>query len=495
MKKLLLSLLSLATGACLTAEPAAARLRAGAATSNITPAIGSLRIGSFSPVPSTHIHDELHARCLVLDDGKTQLAMVVCDLLGLHRSLSIEARRLIHEATGIPPTHVMISATHTHSAASALGSSRFVSDGPLDDYQRFVARRIADGVQRAKNLLRPAEVAFGSVQAPDNILNRRWFIREGTAKPNYFGKFDRVKKVSSPGGPDMTGPAGPIDPAVSFIALREPGGSLISVYAAYSAHYAGSAPGHISADYFGMFCEKLKRLQDATENDSPFVALMANATSGDVNTNLAHFHQLIPRSAQKDPYQTARALADDLAGKVHAALAKVTWKDSAVLAARFREAGIAWRSVDAELLAWAKDIEAHAPRLPGGTVIPGAKWATTPAFSGKLIYSGRVQALAEASQPAKIPLQVLRIGDICVGSTPCETFAEIGLEFKRLSPFAHSFMVELNHGYFGYLPTPRHFEFGGYETWPGTNILEPQASVKMLGALVEMAGELKRGSE
>jgi hypothetical protein len=67
----------------------------------------------------------------------------------------------------------------------------------------------------------------------------------------------------------------------------------------------------------------------------------------------------------------------------------------------------------------------------------------------------------------------------------------MGLEFKRRSPFAASFLIELNHGYFGYLPTPRHFELGGYETWPGTNYLEPQASVKMLDALLEMAGELR----
>ena len=51
-------------------------------------------------------------------------------------------------------------------------------------------------------------------------------------------------------------------------------------------------------------------------------------------------------------------------------------------------------------------------------------------------------------------------------------------------------MVELTHGYYGYLPTPRHFELGGYETWPGTNSLEPQASVKMLDALLEMAAEV-----
>ena len=44
-------------------------LRAGAATSNITPSLGALRVGSFAPYPSVHVHDELHARCLVLDDG------------------------------------------------------------------------------------------------------------------------------------------------------------------------------------------------------------------------------------------------------------------------------------------------------------------------------------------------------------------------------------------------------------------------------------------
>ena len=65
------------------------------------------------------------------------------------------------------------------------------------------------------------------------------------------------------------------------------------------------------------------------------------------------------------------------------------------------------------------------------------------------------------------------------------------MEFRKRSPFAKSFMVELAHGYYGYMPTPRHFELGGYETWPGTNNLEPQASVKMMNALLGMANEVK----
>lgn len=447
--------------------------RAGAATSNITPNLGSGIVGGFVPFPASHVHDELHARCLVLDDGKTMLALVVCDLLGLHRTVSVEARKLIKEATGIPPERVLISGTHTHSAASALGENRYTSEQPLDDYQRFVARRIADGVRRAINFLRPAQVAFGTAEAPEHVFNRRWFMREGTAPVNPFGKVDKVKMNPPGGSPNLLEPAGPTDPTVSFIALREPGGRLISVFSAYSLHYVGGVgSGHISADYYGMYCEALKKLQNASENEPPFVAMMANGTSGDINN--INFRQ--PRPS-KPPYEQMRYVAEDVAKKVSDALGKVTWKDHAELDARYRELPLSWRQIEPELLSWAKEKQATASGSPTKADLP-------------VIYAGRVQRLAQAANPALAPLQVLRIGDIGVGTSPCETFAEMGLEFKRKSPFAHSFMVELNHAYMGYLPTPRHFALGGYETWAGTNSLEPQAAVKMLDALLEMSGEL-----
>lgn len=450
-----------------------APFRAGAATSNLTPDLGMDIVGGFMPFPATHVHDELHARCLVLDDGKTKLALVICDLLGLHRSVSFEARRLIQQATGIPPQNVLISCTHTHSAASALGERSYKSELELNDYQRFVARRIADGVHRAENLLRPAEIAFGTAEAPEHVFNRRWFMKEGTVPVNPVGKYDKVKMNPGAGNPNLVEPAGPTDPTISFIAVREPGGRMIAVYSAYSLHYVGGVGnGHISADYYGMYCEALKKLQKDSDNDPPFVALMANGTSGDVN----NINFLKPRPSEP-PYQHMRAVAEDVAAKVNTALGKVTWKDHASLDARFQEPEIAWRHVDEELLAWAKDKIANEPRIQGKADLP-------------TIYAQRVLRLAQSGPTALIPLQVLRIGDIGIGTMPCEVFAEIGLEFKKRSPLPHSFMVELSHGYFGYLPTPRHFELGGYETWPGTNYLEPQASVKMLDALVKMAGEM-----
>ena len=101
--------------------------------------------------------------------------------------------------------------------------------------------------------------------------------------------------------------------------------------------------------------------------------------------------------------------------------------------------------------------------------------------------------MAEHPPELKMPLQMLRLGDVALATMPCEVFCEIGLEYKRRSLIQPAFMVELNHGYYGYLPTPRQHELGGYETWLGTNRLETRASEKMLDVLVEMTGELGAG--
>ncbi|OYW71221.1 MAG: hypothetical protein B7Z37_28340, partial [Verrucomicrobia bacterium 12-59-8] len=192
MRSLFLALFAVVTLHAADAPKAA--LMAGAATSNITPELGAEVVGGFLPYPCTNVHDELHARCLVLDDGKTKLALVVCDLLGMHRSLCVAAREMIEKETGIPMANVVISGTHTHSAANAIGGPvRFyVSDMELTPFQKFVARRIADGVRRALHLLRPAEIAFGTVDIPEHVNIRRWFLKADKMPLNPFGKIDKV---------------------------------------------------------------------------------------------------------------------------------------------------------------------------------------------------------------------------------------------------------------------------------------------------------------
>jgi len=450
-------------------ERAAAEFRAGAATSNITPPLGGPVVGGFQPFPATHVHDELHARCLVLDDGQTRLALVVCDLLGMHRSISDHARAEIAERLSIPTENILISATHTHSAVSALGVSRFDVKQELDDYQRFVVSRIVDGVTRAVNLLRPAEVGFGIAEVPEHVFNRRWFMADSYVAKSPYGDIDRVKMNPPGGSQELLRPAGPTDPEVSFLAVREPDGAMIGLFAAYSLHYVGGVgSGHVSADYFGMFCEEMTRLQGADHQSPPFVPMLANGTSGDVNN--INFREPRPRKAA---YEQMRYVANDVAAKVHEALGQIEYRADIELAATYREPTVKWRTPSPALLAWAKEKVAEPESDSGRADLPR-------------IYAGRALSMADHPAETSIPLQALRIGDVWIGTMPFEIFTEIGLEFKsRVGP-RKGFLVSLAHGYFGYLPTPAQHELGGYETWLGTNRVQVEASDIFLDNLSEM---------
>jgi neutral ceramidase len=470
------TLCSLATTGVAPAQSAAKPFRAGAATSNITPALGAEIVGGFNPFPSQHVYDELHARCLVLDNGETRLAFVVVDLVGADKLVYDEARRLVTAETGLPGECLIMSATHTHSATSALGKNRFAVQTELDDYQKFVARRIADGVRRAINNLALAQIGWATASEPREVFNRRWFMKPGTMPANPFGETNDLVKMNPPrASKDLDKPAGPTDPEICLIAVRSPGGRPIAVLANYSLHYVGGVRNaDISADYFGMFADRLQQLLGADRQDPPFVAIMSNGTSGNIN-NI----DFTKPAEKRAPYEKMREVADRVATAAHGAYGKIQWRDTVPLAAKLEmlEVGV---------------------RHPTPAQLERAKAITLKSSDGKKktqtleeIYADRTVKMSAWPATMQLPIQALRVGDVAVGGIPNEVFVEIGLEFKRRSPFKPSFIMSIANGYFGYLPTPEHHKLGGYETWLGTNRLEVEASNKILAKLLGMVEALK----
>ena len=109
--------------------------RAGAATSNVTPWLGVSMPGGFTDRRATKIHDELYARCLVLDDGQPKLAIVVVDNCILPRDVLDRAKAMAQKTTGIPAAHMLVSATHTHSGPAAMDIAMCKAD---PEYQAFL---------------------------------------------------------------------------------------------------------------------------------------------------------------------------------------------------------------------------------------------------------------------------------------------------------------------------------------------------------------------
>ena len=458
-------------------------LRAGAAHLDITPELGSLIVGGFSPFPARHIHDPLYARALVLDDGAHRIALVVCDNVAVAREAIDAAKKIIEQQSKLPPSRVMVSATHTHSGPSARPDSSIPSSmaptvtekpQPLTSYQQFISRRIADAVHCAINNLEPAKIAWGTVQQPQHVFNRRWFINDESARRNPFGGVDQVRMNPPRASAALEKPAGPTDPEIPFIAVQAKDGRPISLLAVYSLHYVGGVgAADISADYYGYFNQRMRELVGAERQEPAFVSLMANGTSGNINN--INFREKAP---SRKPYEHMQLVATEVADAIFAAYRKLEYRSDLTIDSRYQELSLALRRPSPELVKRSQELLAAPPRTP-------------PWHAQERVYANRILQLAAGPGRADVPLQAFRIGSLSIMTIPAETFVETGLELKARSPLKPAMAISLANGAFGYMPTPEQHELGGYETWLGTNRLEVQASRKITDALLAMVAEMK----
>ena len=424
-------------------------------------------MGYFTDRHSTHIHDELHARCLVLDDGPNRIAIVVCDTCMIPRDILDEAKRKIQEKSGLPADRILISATHTHSAPTCTGLYLSETD---KEYIPFLISRIVDGVTRAINNLAPARVAWGRGAQPNQVFNRRWRMKPGSIPPNPFGGTNDLVKMNPPiGSPDLIEPAGPTDPEICILSLQSPEGRPIALLANYSLHYVGTdRDKDITADYFAAFCERMKQSLEAEGQGPPFVALLSNGTSGDINN--INFRQKRPA---RGPYDQIRSVADSITREALRVCKELKYADWVPLRMEQQEIKLGVRRPGPEDISRAEAIleKARGRRLRGL----------------EEIYARETMFLKDYPVQVPLLLQTVRIGDLAIAAVPCEVFAEIGLEIKRKSPFKPTFTIELANGCNGYLPAPDQHKLGGYETWRArSSYLEVNAAPKIVETLMDL---------
>ncbi len=436
--------------------------RAGAAKLDITPPLGCSLAGHMADRRATYVHDALHARSLVMDDGSTKVAIVVCDVIAIAQKDVSEAKRLIAEQTGIPPECVLIAATHTHTGPTPVPC--FQSD-PDPEYLDFLVTRIADSVRCAVNNLRPARVGWGLGREERMVFNRRYFMKSGTA-PDPWGRTDDQVKMN-PGyeNPNVVKPAGPTDPDVSILAVQDTDGYPIAVLGNYTLHYVGGGNGlEISADYFGRWCRIVEQSwgkQDETK--PPCVAMLTNGCSGNINN--VDIHQKV---VQSYPYEQMNRVAQTVADETMRVLEQIQYRDTVPLCGIQETVDLGIRIPSPAEVQEAQEILKKAgPELKG---LPE-------------IYARETVLMAEKPNRISTTVQAIRIGDAAIATFPGEAFVELGLEIKQKSPFESTFCIELANDYVGYIPTEEAYELGGYETWRArSSPLQPGSAEKLVTA-------------
>ncbi len=442
-------------------------LQAGAAAVDITPETFPVSVnGGMLANEAEGAAMPLKARAIVVADDDRRIAIVVADSCMMPRDLLDRAKARAAEATGIPPEHMLIAATHTHSAPAAMGC---LGAEPEKAYIPFLEDRLAQAIADADANLAPARVGWASANAADYTAVRRWIRRPDQIADDPFGNPTvRANMHAASNLDDVTGESGPIDPELSLISFTAPDGRPIAVLANFSMHYFGGVQ-PLHPDYFGLFAEGLQaRLAPETPGDHPpFVAMMSHGCSGDI-------WRRDYRNPDGEPPALAaiEGYAEGLADIAMTALDTIEHQADADIAMEEARLPLEYRVPDRQRLEWARRVVAEmGDRLPENT---------------EEVYA-REQIMLHEWQSAEVVVQAARIGEIGVAATPTETYALTGLKIKLQSPLPNTMVLDLANGADGYIPPPEQHVLGGYNTWAArTAGLEVQAEPKISEAALRL---------
>ncbi len=453
------------------AVPARAEFRAGAAVVDVTPLrLPVLVNGGMLSRSLDKVKTPVNARAIALADADSRLVIVivVVDTCMMGRALIDETKALASAKTGLPTDRILISATHTHSAPSAMGCLGTDADPA---YVPFLRDKVVEAIAAAIGKLEPARIGFAKANAADFTAVRRWIRRPDRLVDDPFGN-PTVRANMHAGGnwDDVVGESGPEDPDLSLIAVQTRDGRPLAVLGNFSMHYFSD--NDISADYFGLFSEGLKA---RIAPDGDFVGAMSHGCSGDI------WRRDYTRPEAWDPALTIETYTNGLLDLAMEAYAGIDYRDNVTLAMAEQRMTLAYRVPDVQLLEWSRRIvEAMGDRPPKDTME---------------VYA-REQIFLHEARETEIVVQALRIGDIAIATTPTETYALTGLKLKAASPLPKTIVIELANGGDGYIPPPPQHAFGGYNTWPARSaglevMAEPKITQAALG-LLEKVSNLPR---
>jgi len=384
-----------------------AEILAGAGRVDITPASDEL------PENYLGILDRVHSRAVVVSAEDTTMALISVDAGAVPDNIWQAVATAIDSEFGIPPEHLLMTATHTHS----------VPRQPPADY----VPKIVESVRLAHERLVPAQIGFGTGESHINVNRnlidpdtRRWW--EG---PNYEG---------------------PSDKTVAVIQFETINGEPIAVLYNYAMHavaagqldlVSGDAPGTTS-----------KYIEDAF--DDQIVALWSSGAAGDQNPlyydqtyalreiRIAEFAERgIDISNSMPPGGQGLDRSDPRVARLMDQQQQMILSMGQFLGEEVIRVmrGMERMDSSAEIGGYEKTVT-----CPGRTRLDSGRAG----FAGEYEDAGAVE----------IRLGLLRLGDIMIGAVNAEVFNLIAQRLKQESPYAQTIMATLTNGMArsGYIP-------------------------------------------
>jgi neutral ceramidase len=439
-------------------------LRAGAAIADITPLVGVMMDGyGARREPSAGVHDPLFARALVLELEGERCALVGCDLLGTHASVTGELRRLAEKRLGIAAEGVVVCATHNHAGPAGLRGGMF---SRLDEtLAATLVERTIGALEEAAGTLRPATLKVGRATVETVSQNRR-------------------------------DPDGPIDPALRVLLLDAEEGPIATVlsFACHATVLSGENL-MLSAEFPGVAC---RLLQDQT--GAP--ALYVQGACANVNPVwIEQDFESVDRVGQIVGGAALRIIGELRALGPGQRAHNIHWDE-------FTEKPVPGRIVEPRLRSVRREIE-----LPLREFLSNEEYASriqnlsAEADSFAEGSSERRQAMAQLTryqnerwaaawarrQPEKAvqrtEVQAFSLGEeLALLALPGEFFVETAEVIRERCGVEDLLVACYANDYIGYVVPPAAYEEGGYEV--GITFCRPEADGMVVDASISLLKEV-----
>jgi hypothetical protein len=461
-------------------------LRAGVAKNDIT-----------SNEKGLGIKDPLYAKALVLDDGRTKVAIITMDVTAIGGRQTSQGmlpdvgedfmpnlRNRIQEKLKIPGSNVLVNASHTHPPGHMLCN---------DDEQ---VNRAFDAVSQAmKNM---TEVKIGSgVGCEDRItINRNLRLKNG--------KHWAIRH-SNPCPPDEEVECvGPVDTEIGIIRIDRMDGRPFAVVYNFACHpLFGDMKGRITANFPGVAS---RVIEENLGND--VMALFLQGAAGDVvDVYFKDFNH--PRNVESLGtmlgLSTLKALRE--IQTKHVKLSVVSEKirlprrtdipdriqslqrEQDKLLESLRSTSLNFKAFLPLYIKYALNPDYplnYSYRYLQSKKIGSDEFTAMDSINKRNIgkYLKNIQAMetltkiqddmatlkkhqeinkASGEDTIEAEVQGIRIGDCVLISSPAEMLVEVGLNVKKASPYKHTFMAAYSNGYIQYGAPAADYGKGGYE--------------------------------
>ena len=423
--------------------------KAGVAVVKITPPKPVVMSGYASRTkPFERVEVDLFAKALALEDAQGRRAVVITmDLIGLSATIAEPVCQRISEKTGLKREQILLNFAHNHAGPQlSLGPREETDDQKPSpqtiEYTRWMQEQLVNAAARALAKMEPARLSWGSGVA-NFVMNRREFTSNGV-----------ILGVNA---------RGPADRTVPVLRVEDEQGKVRAVLFGCACHNTTLGPNNyaVLGDYAGF-------AQAGIQERMPgVVALFMIGCGGDANP--------YPRNTLDFAKQHGQELASEVCRVLESGKLKAV---SGALTTVFDYVDLPLKQVTRD------ELQKLAEKSPG--------WQ----MGNAKTMLGMLDRLKLLPMSYRAPVAVWQFGqDLTLVGLPSECVVDYvyGVE-KAIGPL-NLWPAAYCNDYFGYVPSARVIEEGGYETrglFSGAGWFAPEAEAALIGKVKELAQKAKR---